>query len=342
MSRKLNDGQDRLNFTMALLSYLADPDRKEDVVTVADLVERFQVSKAEVSKALSTLTVAGFTQVWSSSDASVHYYFAMPVNDDEEDFEYHDDSEVDFSMDADAGVTESPRLSSSQVSALIAGLQYLASLPELALAPRIEALIQKLAKGHQGQLVTDIEYRPGTVAASIQLLRTAIIDQKRIRCEYTNQKGETKVREMDPVRMDLRSSNSQLRSWCHENNEGRSFRIDHIRNIEILEDAWCKEATELQQIDEADYISKDTDVEVIIEVDPEAYSLIDMFFGETIGFDKKTMVKRARLNIGFLPNFGRHVARYGGAARIIEPQAARDLVREFAREALMTQNLRNE
>lgn len=336
MARKLIDGQDRLNFTLALMSYLAEARDNVDKVTVADLMERFDVTQKDLSKALSTLSVAGFTKVWSG-DEKIHFYFTAPVNDDDDDPEYHLESQVDFDFDIEANLSEAPRLSSSQVAALIAGLQYLASLPELGIAGRINALIEKLAAGHQGQIVTDIEYRPGTVGASMVLLRKAIVEQKRIRCDYTNQHLESSTRELDPVRIDPRASNSQLRAWCHNNNAGRNFRIDHIRNIEILETDWCEQAKELQTTDEADYISKETDIEVIVEVDPEAYGLVGDFNGEVISVDKKTLVRRARLKIGFLPYFGRQVSRYGGAARIIEPDSAKLLVREFALAALETQ-----
>ncbi|MEY4060422.1 MAG: hypothetical protein RIQ31_84, partial [Actinomycetota bacterium] len=43
---------------------------------------------------------------------------------------------------------------------------------------------------------------------------------------------------------------------------------------------------------------------------------------------------RATIKVGHLPNIGRLIAKYGGAARVIAPEEARRLVREYALQAL--------
>jgi hypothetical protein len=40
------------------------------------------------------------------------------------------------------------------------------------------------------------------------------------------------------------------------------------------------------------------------------------------------------MRIGYLPNLGKLISVYGGAAKVIAPQAARDVVRDFALQAL--------
>lgn len=335
MTRKLKTGAEQLNFTLSLIHYLNNVDHE---VTVAETVKHFGVSEADVVRSLSQLTTAGFITASSGTAFERIFYNVFPVNEDEDDFTWRPETEISFAPDFDTDLLDAPSLSTSQLSALIAGLQYLRSLPNVAMAGEIDALIARLTAGKQQDFVTNIEYRPGTVSATIAQLRDAILQKKRIRCDYTNQQGESSRRELDPVRIDPRNSNWQLRAWCHKNDAGRNFRVDHIRNIEILDEPWCAEAFELQSTDEADYIEHETDLTVVVEVDPEAYSLIGDFNGSVTSIDKQTLAKKAELKIGNLPYFGRMIARYGGAARVISPASAREVVRDFALEALEAQN----
>jgi proteasome accessory factor C len=162
----------------------------------------------------------------------------------------------------------------------------------------------------------------------------AIYNQKRIRCSYQNQKGEKSTREMDPLRIDPRDSSWQLRAWCHNNEEPRNFRIDSMSNVEVLDTDWIPQSHKVEIDEELEYRAKETDVEVVIEADPEGLALISDFAGKVNKIDKKTGVTTATLQIGFLPYFGRAVARFGGAVRVISPAQAREVVREYALRAL--------
>jgi predicted DNA-binding transcriptional regulator YafY len=43
---------------------------------------------------------------------------------------------------------------------------------------------------------------------------------------------------------------------------------------------------------------------------------------------------KGEILVGSLPALARHVVRYGGAVQVLSPQAARDLVKEFALKSL--------
>ena len=47
---------------------------------------------------------------------------------------------------------------------------------------------------------------------------------------------------------------------------------------------------------------------------------------------------RAQIKVGHLPNLGRLIAKYGGAARVIAPVEAREIVRNYALSALGAQS----
>jgi predicted DNA-binding transcriptional regulator YafY len=83
-------------------------------------------------------------------------------------------------------------------------------------------------------------------------------------------------------------------------------------------------------------VAKETDTEVVVEVDPEAYRLI----GESANFEAMIAdgnnpgTVRATIRVGYLPNIGHLIARYGGAARVISPEEAKQYVRDYALAAL--------
>jgi predicted DNA-binding transcriptional regulator YafY len=47
---------------------------------------------------------------------------------------------------------------------------------------------------------------------------------------------------------------------------------------------------------------------------------------------------RTQIKVGHLPNLGRLIAKYGGAARVIAPEEAREIVRNYALSALGAQS----
>ena len=336
MPRKLKTAPELANLALAVMHYLAD---RGAGVKIGDLAEHFDVTPEDVVSCVKYLSNAVYFNA-KQGGAEEQFYRVNPdvdydLEDDDVDLEWTVDTEIDFAS-GDRGEVpfDAPRLSASQVSALIAGLQYLKSLPGMPLVAEAEELIAKLSEGSESEYRTTIEYRPGTISATVAILREAIMKKRRISCHYIDKDGKESDRVLDPVRIDPRDANWQLRSWCHTRNDERNFRIDNLSNLVMLEDSWCDEAYALQTKNEADYIASETDVDVTIEVEPEAYSLISDFNAKVTKHDKKTGVKTAKVKIGSLPFFGRTVAKFAGAARVLSPENAREAVRDYARAAL--------
>ncbi len=335
MPKKLSTGPDRLNFTLALLTFLNEAQAERRDVTAGEIAIHFDVELREVNRALHVLSVGGFEDA-NGNYENWHYPYEIDFQFDENDRElpFNEDAVIDFSINQQGSVKIAPQFSSEQASALVAGLQYLRSLPDTTATADIDELIKVLSEGRHDLLANNIEYRPGTTSAAIDVIQKAIQTNKRIRCSYQNQKGEKTVREMDPLRIDPRAASWQLRAWCHSNLEPRNFRIDSMSNVELLEIDWLPESYKVEVDEEAEYRAKETDVEVLIEADPEGLSIITDFGGKVHKIDKKSGVTTATLQIGFLPYFGRAVARFGGAVRVISPAQARQVVRDYALRAL--------
>jgi proteasome accessory factor C len=106
-----------------------------------------------------------------------------------------------------------------------------------------------------------------------------------------------------------------------------------MRNAKPTLNAISQEAQEAELVDEI-YTAAETDIVVTLEVDPEAYSLIFDFKPVEEPEAVTKSVKRFKIKVGDVRNLGRVIARFGGAARVISPEIARQSVRDFALNAL--------
>ena len=129
-----------------------------------------------------------------------------------------------------------------------------------------------------------------------------------------------------------------LRAWCPRSESVRAFRLDRMRNIELTENERGPEALEVvereNEIDERLYIPADTDTDVLLEVDPEAYELIAEFAATSEPKQMPNGAKQITIKVGYLPNLGHLIAKYAGAARVIAPAEAKEIVKNYALEML--------
>jgi hypothetical protein len=71
-----------------------------------------------------------------------------------------------------------------------------------------------------------------------------------------------------------------------------------------------------------------------VEVEPEAYELVSEFTTISEPNAQAGGALRVAIKVGHLPNLGHLIAKYGGAARVIAPETARQIVLKYALIAL--------
>lgn len=309
-------GEDRYNFLLALVGYLGH--RGE--VSVEEVSAHFELDANYLVKALKSLNdataqVSGFEE-WP-------FYIDIDLLD-----------EGVVSMTTAEVIDDVPRLSTRQVAALSAGLSYLSSIPEFAANADIKTLIEKVSSGSGLGRSELISIAPGSIEAGAETLRQAILSNRAVSCEYINRKQEKSVREIEPLRIDLTGGVWYLRGYCPINKAVRNFLIEHMRSIQILDREISDVAAKVGEIEDATYVAEATDTEVTVEVTPEAYRLISEFQTLSEPKDVGSGTIRTQIKVGHLPNLGRLIAKYGGAARVIEPAEAREVVRNYALSAL--------
>ena len=101
----------------------------------------------------------------------------------------------------------------------------------------------------------------------------------------------------------------------------------------MTDSAISKAALSAELDDEVDHPSE-TDTLVTLEVEPEAFSLMVDFRPVEEPETVSQYVKRFKILVGDVRNLGRIVARFGGAARVISPNSAKEAIREFALKAI--------
>lgn len=319
-------GDDKFNLLISLMGLI----NVEGEIEITDAAARLGVSPEMIRAAVGTISVAGYLP---ERGGEVNpFNVSWPLIDDD-----RPDGLLTW-LDSHGSFDTAPKISIRQAAAIAAGLSFLRSLPEFANEREIDELVQLLQNAQATDATPSIRYEYGTVNADIELLRKAILANRRITCNYTNQTGEQSDRQLDPIRLDPRGAVWYLRAWCPKSQEIRAFRLDRMRSVELTEDSRSPEASlEAERIDEIDdriYIPGEADTEVLVEVDPEAYELVSEFATMDQPTKSNSGTVRVKIMVGYLPNLGHLIAKYGGAARVIEPAEAREIVKNYCLQAL--------
>lgn len=313
-------GDERYNTLMSIVALL----QREDEMHIDDLAAHFEVSRESMRGMLATLNTTSF----------------MPRNAEEQlpffiDLERIDDEDGVVCLELDNGPQGVPNITSTQSVALLSALRYLKSLPDFEDSEDVDQLISLLS-GDQAQ-VSGIEIEQTHFDADLRILKKAILTDKRIECLYVNSKGEQSQRTIDPLLLLSSEGHWYLRGYCLKNNEVRTFRLDHMVDAEIMETSRSTEALEAAQLlDETApiYSPSQNDVEVELELAPEAYQLASLVgaLREPTKAGEENI--RVTIKLGYLPDLGPLVCRFGTHAKVISPEAAKEVVRKFAQQAL--------
>lgn len=313
MPKQELDGEELFNLALSIVGLIL----KNGSYRVEELAEHFGFTEKTIRRAVST--------IGNSEDVGnfkTHFYL---------DDDLLEAGEVDFAV-ADSMLTEPPVLSRRQATSLAAGLDYLASLPQFTDSTELAEL--RNAIGGTASAVTS-RATPSREAALLEQLQQAVLGEVTIECDYVNQLGERATRLIDPLRIDFVLDKHYLRGFCHKNQAVRSFRLDRILTCSVTANPVSQEAKSAE-IPEEVFGTLNQEISVKISADPEAaeifwnfpsYSEIAIKDGQLTG----------EIMVGSLKALGRHITRYGGLVKVLEPQAAVNAVRDFAAAALKPQ-----
>ncbi|WP_418956111.1 helix-turn-helix transcriptional regulator [Streptomyces tritici] len=236
-----------------------------------------------------------------------------------------------------AEAAEPLRLAADEATALLVAARAVATLPGLREGDR-EALLRATAKleaaageaaGASSRLSVTFESEGGVFAE----VDRAISERRRLWVRYYSPaRDELTEREVDPIRL-FAVGHTYMEAWCHLSEARRTFRLDRVAEIRILDESSAPPEIELRDLSEGLVQPSAEDPEVVVEVGPGG-----RWVAEYYPHDRAEELPDGGLRITLrtpAPASLRRLAlRLGSDGRIVAPQDLADSARRAAAEAL--------
>ena len=306
--------QDKLAFLLSLVPYLIDRDR----VSVSEVAAHFGVPEQQIRDAVMLVAMSGIPGETSTYQHGDLFDIAW------DDFEERDEIVLTHLVALD----DSPRFSAREAAALIAGLQYLSSLPEQADRAAIASLMSKLARGASGE-PSALAVAPTETQHTLELARESVERGLQLEFTYIDSRGVSVERTVDPLRVESIDDDWYLRGWCHLREAVRTFRLDRITEPRIIDAPITHGASDVV-LPDALFEGSDTDLLVTLDVSAGAAPLLADYILD--GSTEMSPDGRVRVTVraSHFHGIKRLVAGMPGVVTVVGPDEARRVVAEWA------------
>lgn len=309
--------QDRLTLLLSLVPYVLTNGPTE----ISELAERFDISPSEVEDAARQISMSG-----RPGEGGGY----LPNDLFDIDWELLEEGFVHIV--SPMGATVPPRLSAREAAALIAGLQYLSSLPDFSDGAAIGTLATKLARGSAGR-VHAIAIESGGVDAVLGEARAAIDRGESLRFDYANSRAEVSSRTVDPMVVSSAGGVWYLRGWCHTREALRTFRVDRMSHASVTgEEAQHRASEDVGELfDRSDMLERAS-----VRVDP---AIADEVAGYVSAADAERLARakapvEVTVRVAHWRALASFAARFAGRAEVTGPSEALEATAAFAADAL--------
>ncbi|ONI63559.1 DNA-binding transcriptional regulator [Leifsonia sp. ALI-44-B] len=310
--------RDKLAFLLSFVPYLMDIER----VSVADAAAHFGVPAEQIRQSVRLIAVSGVPGETTS------YQHEDLFDIDWTAFEEHDE----IALTHQVAIDDSPRFSAREAAALIAGLQYLSALPGQNDRAVLDSLLLKLSRGASG-VPSEVLVGRAVVDSSLDEIRAALTDGRRIEFVYLNSRGEREVRSVDPLRIESVDEDWYVRGWDHARRGVRTFRLDRLSELRTTDIPITKTPADVA-LPETLFEGSDEDLAVLIEVEADSVPLIAEYIAPDTQPVPHGSRVRVELRLAHYHGLKRLVASLPGVVQVLEPDEARDAVAEWSRQAL--------
>ncbi|TFC96900.1 MULTISPECIES: WYL domain-containing protein [Cryobacterium] len=304
---------DKLTFLLSLVPFLMDHDR----ISVTAVSEHFGVSSERVREAVNLIAISGIpgeTSQYLHGDLFDIQWDELEVNDL-------------IVLTHLVAIDDSPRFSAREAAALIAGLQYLSSLPENADVDAIASLMAKLTRS-ASEAPSQVAVSGTDAGTTIAVVRAAVRDGVLIEFDYLSARGEHEQRLVEPWRIQSVDRDWYLRGWCHLREAARTFRLDRMSGLHVTTQPSSPRRLEAEQ-PEALFEGSASDLEVTVELPSAAVSLLADYAPQGAGGRSADRVGRT-LRVAHYHGLKRLVAGLAGVVTVVAPVEARVVVRDWA------------
>ncbi|MEU6735350.1 helix-turn-helix transcriptional regulator [Streptomyces physcomitrii] len=299
---------------LSLVTYL----KERPGARVADVARAFGVSEDELISDLDVLPLCGTS--FRGGDL-------LDIDTDGEHIWWHNVDDV----------AEPLRLAADEATALLVAARAVATLPGLRESDR-GALLRATAKleaaageaaGASARLSVTFESEGGVFAD----VDRAISERRRLWIRYYSPaRDELSDREIDPIRL-VSIGHTYVEAWCRRSEARRTFRLDRVAEIKVLDEPSEPPEVELRDLSEGLVQPAAEDPEVVVEVGPGG-----RWVAEYYPHDSAEELPDGGLRISLrAPDPGslrRLALRLGQDGRIVAPRELADSARDAARRAL--------
>ncbi|KUJ67193.1 transcriptional regulator [Streptomyces albus subsp. albus] len=312
---------DQTRRMLSLVTYL----RERPGARVSDVARAFGITEDELIADLDVLPMCGTS--FRGGDL-------LDIDTDGDRIWWHN-------PDATGNSAGEPlRLAADEATALLVAARAVATLPGLRESDR-DALLRATAKleaaageaaGASSRLAVSFESEGGVFAD----IDRAIAERRRVWVRYYSPaRDELTEREIDPIRL-FAVGHTYVEAWCRLSEARRTFRLDRVAEIRLLEAPCDPPPLELRDLADLSAGLVQTgaeDPEVVIEVGPGG-----RWVAEYYPHDRAEELADGGLRITLrTPDPGslrRLALRLGPDGRIVSPADLADSARDAARQAL--------
>jgi predicted DNA-binding transcriptional regulator YafY len=307
----------RLSRLLAMVPWLL----RRQGVPLADAAAHFQITEKQLVKDLELLFVCG---------TPGHF----PDDLIEADWE----SGQVYLGNADQ-IARPLRLGVDEAVALLVGLRTLAAVPGLHDRDVIDSVLATLsAAAGEATAAADalaVDWGGGAEEAALSTIRSAQERRRRLRLRYlVPSRDEISERDVDPVRLVTRQGHWYLEGWCHRAEAMRSFRLDRLESVEVLDVAATPpEEAVTTDLSEDAFAPSDDAPRITLLLEPHGRWVSEYYPVESVTehADGRMTVALPAVDPGWVVQL---VLRLGGAGRVLDPPEVADIVRIRARAAL--------
>jgi proteasome accessory factor C len=307
--------QENLLLFLALIPYVMD--RGE--VSVAEAADTFGRHPDDITKAVELIACSGIP-----GDTSAYLHADL--------------FDIDWDLFVDEGIIRfentividsQPGFSAREMSALIAGLQYVAQHPAWAGRRDVTELLEKLSVTTPTLVV-----KSAAPLATIDQLTSAIEQTTQVVMSYVNKRGERITRTVDPIAVDARDEVWFLRAWCHTRQALRTFRVDRIETVDVTTSPASRHDDLLSPEQWSVFSPSDGDLVATIEFSPQALPLVAEYVDRHSTPEKSGDVFVARVPFAHVESLTRFVSKHPGLVKVVGPAEEKNHVKQWASSAL--------
>ncbi|MFF3732286.1 helix-turn-helix transcriptional regulator [Streptomyces sp. NPDC002476] len=305
---------DQTRRMLSLVTYL----RERPGAHVQDVARAFGITEDELISDLDVLPMCGTS--FRGGDL-------LDIDTDGERIWWHNPDDV----------AEPLRLAADEATALLVAARAVATLPGLRESDR-QALLRATAKletaaGEVGAASSRLSVTFESEGGVFAEVDRAISERRRLWLRYYSPaRDELTEREVDPIRL-FAVGHTYMEAWCRSSEDRRTFRLDRVAAIRLLDEPAAPPELELRDLSEALVQPSAEDPEVVVEVGPGGRWVAEYYPHDTAR-ELPDGGLRIALRTPDPASLRRLALRLGGEGRIVSPPELARSAQEAARAAL--------